>query len=410
MNSRNLLVITLLLALFAVSCSRDGDGRAKQGKRPAPVVVTTAELRNLPINLMAVGNVMASATVQVRSRVTGELVGIHFREGADVHKGQKLFTIDPRPLESDLREARARLERSRAQLTKAEEDLRRFGKLVGEGYVSREQFDQVRSNAEALRATVKADEASVESSRLQVGYSVITSPVDARVGAVRVHVGNMVKANADDWLVTLDTIEPVYVNFSIPEGYLPAVLARQQSDGTGGAPVVAQPEGGKAVEGHVDFVDNSVDAATGTIKLRATFPNTSRGLWPGQFVSVRLSLGERSHVVTVPARAIQNGVDGQYVYVLVAGDKVEPRSVVTGVKDDGFAEIVRGLAAGERVVIEGHMRLTPGIQVAPQQASPAATGAELPATKETEPLAPAAPDSATQRNDAQPAAAPGARQ
>ena len=220
----------------------------------------------------------------------------------------------------------------------------------------------------------------------------------------------MVKANADDWLVTLDTIEPVYVNFSIPEGYLPAVLARQQADGTGGAPVVAQPEGGKAVEGHVDFVDNSVDAATGTIKLRATFPNTSRGLWPGQFVSVRLSLGERSHVVTVPARAIQNGVDGQYVYVLVAGDKVEPRGVVTGVKDDGFAEIVRGLAAGERVVIEGHMRLTPGIQVAPQQASPAATGAELPATKEAEPLAPAAPDSATQRNDAQPAAAPGARQ
>lgn len=353
------------------ACSQgEGQGKGKQGKGPAPVTVVVATRQDLPVRLVAVGNVAASATVQVRSRVTGELVGVHFREGDDVRKGQKLFTIDPRPLEATLREARARLERTRAQLAKAEDDQRRFGSLVDDGYVSREQYDQIRTTAAGLRASLREDEAAVESAALQLGYCVIAAPADARAGSVRADVGNMIKANADDWLVTLDTIEPVYVNFSVPEAHLPAVLALRRA---GTAAVSARPEGGEAVQGRLDFVDNSVDTTTGTIRLRATFDNRTRALWPGQFVDVRLELGARPDAVVVPSQAVQAGVDGPYAYVVKEG-KAVLRQLVVGVRTDGLTEIRQGVDAGEQVVVEGLMRLVPGSAVTVREPAAQAAG------------------------------------
>lgn len=354
-------LLACCLVTVVCACSRD-DGKAKGGrsKGPAPVTVAVAARQDIPVRLKAVGNVEASATVQVRSRITGELTGIHFREGDDVRKGQKLFTIDPRPMEAALREARARQERTRAQLVKAEDDLRRFASLVEGGFVSREQYEQIRTTAEGLRASLREAEAAVESAALQRDYCIITAPADARAGAVGAHIGNMIKANADDWLVTLDTIEPVYVSFSIPEVHLPAVLVLRQS---GSGSVLARPDGGDEVEGRLDFVDNSVDTTTGTIRLRATFDNRTRSLWPGRFVDVRLTLATHKDAVVVPSRAVQAGVDGPYAYV-VAGGRAELRNLTLGVQADNLTEVVDGIAPGEQVVVEGLMRLTPGAEVA----------------------------------------------
>ncbi|WP_278549881.1 efflux RND transporter periplasmic adaptor subunit [Desulfovibrio piger] len=362
MASVRRVACTLLACCLVVAgaCSRD-EGKAKgaRAKGPAPVTAAVAVRQDIPVRLKAVGNVEASATVQVRSRITGELTGIHFREGDDVRKGQKLFTIDPRPMEAALREARARQERTRAQLTKAEDDLRRFASLVEGGFVSREQYEQIRTTAEGLRASLREAEAAVESAALQRDYCTITAPADARAGAVGAHIGNMIKANADDWLVTLDTVEPVYVSFSIPEVHLPAVLALRQS-GTGR--VLARPDGGDEVEGRLDFVDNSVDTATGTIRLRATFDNRTRSLWPGRFVDVRLTLATHKDAVVVPSRAVQAGVDGPYAYAVVDG-RAELRNLAVGVQADTMTEVLQGIAPGEKVVVEGLMRLTPGAEV-----------------------------------------------
>ncbi len=363
------VMVSLALCTACSEGSKDQSQQGQQAKqakaqaKPAPVAIAVATEGPLDVVRFAVGNVRASSTVGVRSRVMGELTEIHFVEGQDVQKGQALFTIDPRPAEAALLVAKANVERSRAELAKAEDDLRRYKPLVKDKYVSQEQYDQVLANAKALRASLKADEAAVVSAELELSYCFIMSPVTARAGGLEVHVGNIVKANADDALVTLDTVEPVYVDFSVPEQFLPAIMREQKAREATGVVVIVTPEGGTPIQGHVDFVSNAVDATTGTIALRAIFANEERGLWPGQFVTVELLLGRVENVVSVPSNAIQHGIAGTYVYVVTEENKATMRIITTGVKDDGRIEVKTGLAAGEKVVTEGHMRLRPDAAV-----------------------------------------------
>ncbi|MGJ3523341.1 efflux RND transporter periplasmic adaptor subunit [Nitratidesulfovibrio sp. D1] len=375
-----LLALIVLLPLLAalVGCSGGDDAaKAKPQKRPVPVTTALSEKRDLPVVVRTVGNVEPYATVSVKSRVDGQIVGVHFREGQDVRKGDLLFSVDRRALEAALNEAQARLQRDRVLLAKADEDVRRFETLVADGYVSREQFEQYRSTADSLRATVRADEAAVETARVQLSYSTITAPMSGRAGQVKVDQGNMVRAGADTVLVVIDQIEPIYVGFALPEMHLAAARARMAA---GGVPVEARVPGpgtGTAVaaRGAVTFVDNAVNTATGTIRMRGTFANESRVLWPGQFVDVYVELGILPGVVVVPSQAVQTGSQGLFAYVVGRDDTVQLRKVRTGLAYGGLVVVEEGVAEGERVVVDGHLRLTPGAVVeekAPAGAVPAA--------------------------------------
>ena len=358
-NSIYSFVFVFFFCAILAACSGGEDDGGKKSIA-APVRVMEVVLRDMPRVLRVVGNVAASATVGVKARVTGELVGVHFTEGQDVQEGQPLFTIDPRPFEASLNEARSRLERDIAQLNKAVEDMKRYGKLVSEGYVSREAYDKAVTDAAALRATVRADEAAVESARLQLSYCSMTAPISGRAGAIRADRGNMIKANDDAPLLVIDNLQPVYVNFAVPEARLSEILARQRENNL---PIQATPGGGESSFGELTFVDNTVDVRTGTIRLRGTFVNENRTLWPGQFVQVALSLGTDRDVVVLPAKAVQSGRTENFVFVVGPDNKAHVRPIVMDPEDDGQVIVREGLAKGERIVIEGQVRLAPGVAV-----------------------------------------------
>lgn len=393
-----LIVLLPLLAALAGCSGGDDAAKAKPQKRPVPVTTALSEKRDLPVVVRTVGNVEPYATVSVKSRVDGQIVGVHFREGQDVRKGDLLFSVDRRALEAALNEAQARLQRDRVLLAKADEDVRRFETLVADGYVSREQFEQYRSTADSLRATVRADEAAVETARVQLSYSTITAPMSGRAGQVKVDQGNMVRAGADTVLVVIDQIEPIYVGFALPEMHLAAARARMAA---GGVPVEARvpgPGAGTAVaaRGAVTFVDNAVNTATGTIRMRGTFANESRVLWPGQFVDVYVELGILPGVVVVPSQAVQTGSQGLFAYVVGRDDTVQLRKVRTGLAYGGLVVVEEGVAEGERVVVDGHLRLTPGAVVeekAPAGAVPAARSGDPAA--QSGPSSPSAPPSSS---------------
>jgi multidrug efflux system membrane fusion protein len=351
-------IAVLFLCAVLAACSGGESGGRKSA--PAPVLLMEVTLRDMPRVLRVVGNVAASATVGVKARVTGELVGVHFKEGQDVREGQPLFTIDPRPFEANLNEAQSRLERDIAQLHKATEDMKRYGKLVSEGYVSREAYDKAVTDAAALRATVRADEAAVESARLQLSYCSITAPISGRAGAFKADRGNMIKANDEAPLLVIDNFQPVYVNFAVPEARLSEIMTRQKENNLA---IQATPAGGESSSGELNFVDNAVDIRTGTIRLRGTFPNENRALWPGQFVQVALSLGTDRNVVVLPAKAVQSGRNENFVFVVDADNKAQVRQIVMDPEVDGQVIIRQGLDKGDRVVLEGHVRLAPGVPV-----------------------------------------------
>ncbi len=359
MPLRFLSIILFMLTLPLYSCGGEDNG-GKREKASAPVTVAEVQLRDLANRLTVVGNVAASATVSIKARVTGELVKVHFKEGDHVNEGQLLFSIDPRPFEAALREAQGRLARDKAQLVKAEEDMKRYGRLVGDGYISREAYDKAATDALALRATVRSDEAAVESAALQVAYCTIKSPISGRAGAIQSDRGNMIKANDDQGMLVIDSLEPIYVNFSAPEGYLPAI---QEKMAQGPMNVTAIPTGGKPVDGLLTFIDNSVDTRTGTIKLRATFENKDSSLWPGQFVQAVLTLGMVNGAVSVPAKAVLSGRNEYYVYVITSDSKAEYRQVKTIMDSDGYTAIAEGLKPGEKVAVDGQVRLAPGVAV-----------------------------------------------
>jgi len=350
-----------LWAILLLACS--GEKSEQQLKRDAvPVTIGKVVQKTVPVQLRAIGNVEAYSTVSVKAQVGGELSRIHFREGQDVKKGDILFTIDPRLFEVALKQAEANLARDTAQLENARVEVRRYGELVSKGYVAQQQFDQVQTNAAALEATVLADKAAVENARLQLSYCFIHSPIYGRTGSLLAHQGDMIKANADNPMLVIHQIQPIYVNFSVPEQNLQEIkkymaIARLKVE------AIMPNDERKPLQGILTFVDNAVDTSTGTIKIKGTFENKEKKLWPGLFVNVILTLTTQPDAVVVPSQAIQTGQEGLYVFVVKSDLTVESRPVVIRRNLDGEVVIEKGLAPGEQVVTDGQLRLVPGTKV-----------------------------------------------
>ena len=356
-------VLLVILALV-VACERKAEPTGQQALPPVAVKVASAVRKTMPLEIRAIGNVVASATVSIRARVGGTLEEVHFAEGAEVEKGQLLFLIDPRSYEADLKEAEAYLARDRALLVRAEADLKRYGELVKQDFVTQEQFDQARASAASLSATVAADEAAVNNARLQLSYCSIYAPISGRAGDLLVDPGNLIKANDDNNpMVVIHQVRPIEVRFSVPEEYLSRIRGRQAS---GPLKVTALPDetsSGAGIEGRLTFVNNTVDTSTGTVLLKASFPNEDGALWPGQFVNVALVLGEQTDALVVPSRAIQTGQRGTYVFVVKDDHTVESRPVTVSRAVGEETVVAEGLSPGETVVTDGQLRLAAGARV-----------------------------------------------
>lgn len=345
-------------AILAAACATK---KQKPADEKVPVTVAVVRTQNVPAEIHAIGNVKPRQTVGVRALASGQLTRVWFKEGEDVRTGQMLFTIDPRPYEASLSQARANLARDEAQLKNAESQAARYADLVKKDYVTREEYEKYTTAADAARAVVAADRADVQNAQLQLSYCEIHSPLDGRTGSLMVHAGNLVKANDTTPLVVINQITPVDVEFSIPEAQLTQLRAAKNPK----VPVSALPQAGGAplATGTLSFVDNAIDPQTGTITLKATFPNANRALWPGQYVNVSAVLADRPNSIVVPAQAVQTGQKGQYVYVVTNDNGVEMRPVRVAQSVDQFAVIDNGVAAGETVVTDGQLRLTPKSKV-----------------------------------------------
>ena len=356
-----------MLAVMVVfsGCSRSNNSTAKKGAGgggpPVPVLVAKAIEKNVPVQVSAIGNVTPCSTVTIRSQITGKLQEVHFKEGQTVKKGDLLFTIDPRPLQVALDQAKANLARDAAQLENAELHFEREKKLFDSKLVSQEEFDNARAAMDVQQGIRQADQAAITNAMLNLAYTSITSPMDGLAGSQLVFVGNIIKS-PDDAMLTINQIHPIYVSFAVPERYLPEIrreLSRKalkvETSFTG---MTAAPP-----QGELTFVDNTVDTTTGTIQLKATFANADNVLWPGQFVQTILTLSELPNAVVVPAQAVQTGQNGQYVYIVDKNQTVEQRAVTIGVGYNGETVVPSGLRAGEIVVTDGQLRLAPKLKV-----------------------------------------------
>jgi membrane fusion protein, multidrug efflux system len=351
-----LLFLTLLLAS---GCSKE---QAAPAPRLAAIPVTVSKVtqRAMPVQLTAIGNV-GGYTVSVEAQVSGELLEVHFKEGDFVHRGQLLFTIDPRPYEAALARAQATLMRDKAIAANGRAQAQRISKLLADGVVSLSDADSSTSTAAAAEATVAADEAALKTAQLNLEYCQIYSPMDGRTGAVLVKPGNLVKV-ADVPIVVIKRLSPIPVDFNLPQEYLPEItkdLAAKPLRVEATVPnSVGPPEVGKLV-----FVENAVDTTTGTVRLRALFENSSNALWPGLYVNTVIRLAEESNATVIPSQAITAGQQGSFVYVVGADGTVTPRTVVSSRSIGGEAVIDKGLKPGEVIVTDGQARLVPGAKV-----------------------------------------------
>lgn len=410
------LGIGFLSIILLISCTTESK---VQEKRPpgAPVSVATVIQKDVPVQLRVIGKVEAYSTVSIRALVEGELWKVHFKEGQDVQKDNLLLSIDPRPFEAALRQAEANLERDQAlvqqaeanltrdlaqvtqaeanlaknlaQAKNAEEQAKRYAFLVEKGYVAKEQYDQVRTNSESLAATVQADKAAienaqaalradkaalenagavvrgsraaVETARIQLGYCSIRAPISGRTGSLLVQQGNIIKAS-DVPIVVINQITPIYVTFAVPEQNLPEIKKHMVAGALKAEAIIPGDEK-PPEQGILTFVDNAMDSATGTIKLKGTFDNREKRLWPGQFVDVILTLTTRPNAILVPSQAVQTGQEGQYVFVVKPDLTVDSRPVTAGDSLDNLTVVAKGLQPGEIVVTDGHLRLVPGGKV-----------------------------------------------
>lgn len=385
-----LSILLLGLALLGGCTSKGASANdRKRGDGAVPVVVSTVTQKDVPVEIQVIGNVEAYSTITVKAQVSGELTKVFFHEGDYVKKNDPLFTIDPRSYDAQMKQAEANLARDTAMLGQARANLARdtaneqyakaqsdrYARLFQEGVMSREQTEQVRTSADASSQAVAADRAAIESAqaqmaatqasidnmKVQVGYTQIHSPIDGRTGNLMVKQGNVVTANATD-LMTITQVQPIYATFSVPESFLAQIKGFMDQ---GKLKVEATPQDTEALRevGVLTFIDNMVDANTGTIKMKGTFANGDRKLWPGQFVKVKLRLTTSQNALVVPNQAVQNGQDGQFVYVVKPDKTVEFRPVVTGARLDQELVVQKGLQPGETVVTEGQLRLAPGTKV-----------------------------------------------
>lgn len=346
--------------IFAVGCSREAPKKNTAG---VPVTVARAEATNVPVLIepSPVGHVMPVQSVTIRPQIVGTIASVNFQEGKEVKAGDLLFTIDPRPAQAAMASARAALQRDAAQLENARIQFDREKKLFEQKLVSQDEFDTSRAGMEALQGTVAADGAAVTNAQLNLEYTNIRATIEGRTGGVQFHEGNVVKA-PDDVLVTINQLHPIYAAFAVPERFLPEIQRQMRSHTL---EVSARYENmeGEAARGELTFVDNAVDAMTGTIQLKATFENTEGKLWPGQFVQIGLTLAELTNAVVVPSQAVQNGQGGSFIYVVKPDQTVEMRTVKSGITFNGSTVVENGLHAGETVVTDGQLRLAPGMKV-----------------------------------------------
>jgi multidrug efflux system membrane fusion protein len=349
------IIAFALASLATLACS---GAKQKPTDEKVPVTVAMAQAKDVPVQIRAIGNVQPLSTVAVRALAGGQLIAISFKEGDEVHKGQLLFTIDRRPYEAALAQAQASLARDEANLHNAEAEATRYADLIKKDYVTHEDYDRFVSAATAARAVSAADRAAIQNAQLELSYCEIRSPMDGRTGALMAHVGNIIKANDTAALVVINQVRPVSVQFSVPEAQLGSLRSRMDA---GNVPVEVSPQAGGApiAKGRLSFVDNAVDSTTGTITLKGQFDNRDSALWPGQYVNVAVTLSTRPNAVVIPSQAVQTSQKGQYVYVVKEGDAVEMRPITVFQTLDQQTIIEKGVSAGETVVTDGQLRLTP---------------------------------------------------
>ncbi len=355
------LVAAAGVAIAAIHLIRGSKAAIQASAAAVPVTAATVALKTVPVQLSAIGNVEPYTSVAVKARVDGQIVAVGFKEGDEVRQGAMLFEIDRRPFAAALRQAEANLQKDKALLDHAAEQEARYKDLLQKNFISADAYEQIRTNAETAAATVDADRAAIESARLSLDYCTIRSPVTGYAGRILIQQGNLVKANDTNPLVTINQVVPIYVSFALPEQTIPDIrkyraegaLRVQAAIGKSGAPI-----GGKLAS-----LDNTADAATGTIRLRAEFPNLDKALWPGQFVNVVVTLYEQKDAVVAPSAALQNGPNGQYVFVVKPDLTVEMREIKVDRTVGDDTVVASGLKPGETIVTAGQLRLAPGVHV-----------------------------------------------
>jgi len=353
------LLLFITLAMLIVACSPSSK-KQSSAARAIPVEAGVAIQKSIPIQMNAMGSVEPFQTISVRSQITAQIRKVLFREGQEVKTGDLLFELDCRTYETALKQAQANLNRDKAQAQYAADVAARYAELLKKDYVARDQYEQFKANSAALEATLKADEAVVESNRVQMQYCSIYSPIDGRTGTLKVNQGNIIKAN-DTELLTINQIQPINVTFAIPEKDLPKVKnysEQKKLEIDAFIPGEARPE-----QGVLTFIDNAVNTATGTITIKGTFANREKRLVPGQFVTVVLLLAIEPDAILVPTQSIEQGQEGQHVYVIKPDSTVELRPVTAAQDIKGETVILKGIKAGEQVVTDGQMLLTPGAKV-----------------------------------------------
>lgn len=358
------LLWAITLGLLVGCGPKAATGPQGRGAGPVPVNVKPVVRKSMPVDLSVIGNIEPMATVDVKAQVNGELLSVHFEEGQEVQKGDLLFSIQPKLYQTQLLQAEANLARDKVQAVSAEQDAARLSMLIGKGAVSKEQLDQAKAQAEALWATVRADEALVEIARVQLGYATVEAPISGRTGAVHVHAGNLIQSATGQALVTIHQMAPIYAVFAVPEQWLPSI--RREMVDKELAVTVTDPDSNESLaQGKLTFVANTVDIATGSILLKATFVNEDRALWPGAFVDVTLHLKPETDALVVPLSSVTTGQKGQQVFVVKDG-AAQLRAV--SVRRTVGQEVVleEGVEAGEMVVTNGQVRLVPGAKVSVQ--------------------------------------------
>lgn len=345
----------------------DKTAKSKRERSSAPVRIAKVSQQTVPVRVDAIGTVQANSVVQIKSRVEGQIMSAGFKEGQIVRKGDLLFQIDPRPFQAQLKQAEANRARDMAQLEKAKSDLERYSALSNKGYSSQQRFEEARAAVDVYTAAIRAGEQAIEIARLNLEFATIEAPVTGRAGSILVYPGNLVEANKDPPLVTINETQPIHVGFSVPEQYL-AEIKRRMAGGRLRVGVTIPEDKGPPISGQVTFVDNQVDVQTGTILLKATFPNADDRLTPGQFVNVSMTLSSLENAVVIPSRALQINQNGPFVFVVKEDKTVDMRPVEVGPQAGDITVILEGAAPGETVVTDGQLRLSPGSKVAPKGA------------------------------------------
>lgn len=361
--------LTVLAVSFSFAgCSEKNNAQAEARKAapaPIPVLATQVVEKRMPVRLHSIGTVEPISTVALKARVDGLITKVHVRDGQEVAQGELLFQLDPKPFETQMVRAQADLARDQAQLDHALVQERRYKELLAQGFVSSEAYAQVAANLRSLQSTVKAGESEVNHTRINLGYATLRAPISGRIGKVLLSEGNLVKANDTNALLIINQLAPIYVSFALPEKHLDEIRANKTRQAMR---VEARLDDGRLLQGDLAFADNSVDATTGTIRLRGFFANADKSLWPGQFVDTWMTLREDAQALVMPAQAVQTGPKGQYAYVVNADSSSEMRAIVISRTDGEEAVIASGLKAGETVVIDGASRLLPGSKVSVKSA------------------------------------------